>query len=91
MMDDIALIEPYPVMDEFCCGLARIEDLGDAARFVLFSEAVQYEDGNRAVKIVAKKIILPNYAIKPAVELAGRYVARKAARIAGRRLMELVR
>lgn len=85
------LIEPYPIEDEFCCGLARIEDLGGNARFVLYTEQVLYEFGAETVKVVRAKVILPLEAIRPGVEMTLGFLARKAARAAGDKLLRLVR
>lgn len=89
--DDVVLIEPWPIEDEFCCGLARIEDLGETARFVLYTERTLYECGNETVQCVRAKVILPLSAIRPGIEMTLAFLARKAAKAAGDRLLRLVR
>lgn len=85
------LIEPVPVEDEFCCGLACIEELDGAARFVLYTDQVRYEDDGRPIRVVRKKIILPLSAIGPGVEMTLGFLARRAARAAGDKLLRLVK
>jgi hypothetical protein len=85
------LIEPMPIEDEFCSGLARIEDVGGCARFVLYSEQTLFEAGERTVWVVRKKIVLPIQAIKPGVEMTLGYLARQAVTAAGDRLLRTVK
>lgn len=85
-----ALIEPIPIADEYSCGLAHIEDLGDTARFVFYTDQVLYEDGNRPIRVVSRKIIVPLSAIRPGIDMALRYMARRTVRTASRKLLRLV-
>ena len=89
--DGIPLIEPIPVHDEFCLGLARIEDLGSEARFVLYTDRVLYEAGDQPARVVCLKVVLPLSAIKEGVEMAIAFLARKAMRVAGDRILRLVK
>lgn len=91
MSSELSLMEPFPIDDEFCCGLACIEDLGQQARFVLYSNQVRYEDGCRPIRVVQKKIILPFDAIRPGVEMTLGFLARRAVSVAGASLIRLVR
>jgi hypothetical protein len=76
--ENIPLIEPVPVEDELCSGLARIEDVGGiAARFVLYHVQTLYEVGDTAF-VVKRKIILPYKAIPPGIEMTVGYMARRS-------------
>lgn len=86
-----ALIEPYPIEDEFCSGLACIEDLDGVARFVLYTDQVRYEDDGQPIRVVRKKIVLPLAAIKPGVEMTLGYLARKGIRAAGAAVLRMVK
>lgn len=88
----LPLIEPVPIEDEFCCGLARIEDVGESnARFVLYTTQALYECGEEPANVVKRKIILPLEAIKPGIDMTLSYLAKRAARAVGDRLLRLVR
>lgn len=89
--EKIPLIEPTPVEDDFCSGLARIEDVGGCARFVLYSEQTLYEAGEQTIRAVRRKIVLPISAIGPGVDMALAYMARRVVTIAGGRLLRLVK
>lgn len=81
----IRLIEPVPVEDDLCTGLAMIEDLGFCARFVLFHQQTCYETG-RDVCVVKRKIVLPIVAIQPGLEMAAGFLGRRAIAGAGKLL-----
>lgn len=84
--ENIPLVEPVPIEDELCSGLARIEDVGGiAARFVLYHVQTLYEVGATAC-VVKRKIILPYEAIPPSIEMAVGFMARRS----GERLLRLV-
>jgi hypothetical protein len=83
------LIEPVPIEDELCTGLALIEDLGFGARFVLFAEQTSYESGGAVVNVVKRKIVVPIEAIGPGIALVFAFLARRAG-AAGQRLLRLV-
>lgn len=85
------LIEIVPIEDQYCSGLARIEDLGGDARFVLYTTQTLYEAGDQPANVVKVKVILPLAAIKEGVEMTLGFLARKAARAAGDHLLRLVR
>lgn len=72
------LVEVVPVEDDYCSGLARIEDLGSCARFVLFTNQTMYEAGNRTVCTVRRKIVLPFDAIWPGIEMATAFATVRA-------------
>ena len=59
LADNLPLIEPVPIDDELCSGLALIEDVsGIAARFVFYHTQTLYEVGATAF-VVKKKLVLP--------------------------------
>lgn len=89
MMQEVPLIEPYPVEDEFCFELVRVEDLGDAVRFVLASPQTRFEE-NRPVRVITKKIVLPYSNVRPGVEMTVAFLARKAVAAGGAKLLSLV-
>jgi len=83
----LPLVEPVPIEDELCSGLALVEDVaGVAARFVLYHTQTLYEVG-ATVFVVKKKIVLPYGAIPPGVEIAANFMARRAGR---GRMLEVV-
>ncbi len=86
----LRLVEPMPVEDDLCSGLALIEDLDMGARFVLYARQTLYETGD-TMNVVKRKIVLPTSAIGPGLEMAGRYLAKRAVRIPGAALLRLVR
>jgi hypothetical protein len=58
LADTLPLIEPVPIDDELCSGLALIEDVsGIAARFVFYHTQTLYEAG--ATAFVVKKVAVP--------------------------------
>lgn len=77
---DMALIEPVPIDDDLCTGLAMVEDLGCAVRFVLYAEHTVYETGDR-VFVVKRKIVLPIKAVQPALEMTIGFLARRTLRV----------
>lgn len=84
------LTEPVPIDDEFCMGLAAIEDLGSCVRFVLFSEQTCFEAGNLRVCVVRKKIVIPFSAVAPALQMTSAFMARRAAAVVRDRVLHLV-
>lgn len=82
MNGGIELIEPVPIDDDLCTGLALVEDLGCAARFVLFAEQTSYETGDK-IFVVKRKIVLPVGTIQPALELTVAFLARRMVRVTG--------
>jgi len=83
----LPLVEPVPIEDELCSGLALIEDVaGIAARFVLYHTQTLYEVGT-TVFVVKKKIILPYAAIPFGVKMTAEFMARRAGR---GRMLQLV-
>ena len=85
--ESLPLVEPVPIDDELCSGLALIEDVaGVAARFVLYHTQTLYEVG-ATVFVVKKKIILPYAAIPFGVRMTAEFMARRAAR---GRMLQLV-
>lgn len=87
----VALIEPVLIEDDFCSGLARIEDVAGCARFILYSQQTLFEAGEQVVYVVKRKIVLPIGAIMPGIEMTTAYLARRAISIAGDRLLRMVR
>ena len=85
--ESLPLVEPVPIEDELCSGLALIEDVaGIAARFVLYHTQTLYEVG-ATVFVVKKKIILPYAAIPFGVKMTAEFMARRGAR---GRMLQLV-
>ena len=81
--DNIALVEPVPIEDELCSGLARIEDVaGIAARFVLYHMQPIYEVGATAF-VVKRKIVLPYQTIPPVVDMATDFMTRRMSTTGG--------
>lgn len=72
-------IEPMPVEDDLCTALGAIEDLGFGARFVLYSEQTCFESGSR-VRVVKRKIVLPDEAIIPGLMMTFTFLARRGGR-----------
>jgi len=78
--ENLPLIEPVPIEDELCSGLALIEDVsGIAARFVFYHAQTLYEAG-ATVFVVKNKIVLPYGAVPFSVTMTAEYMARRAAR-----------
>ncbi len=90
LIGEVSLIEPVPIEDVYCSGLARIEDLGSEARFVLYTNQVLYEAGDTEARVVKVKVVLPLSAIKEGVEMTLAFLARKAVTAAGHHLLRLV-
>jgi hypothetical protein len=85
--ENLPLVEPVPIEDELCSGLALIEDVaGIAARFVLYHTQTLYEVGT-TVFVVKKKIIMPYAAIPFGVKMTAEFMARRAG---GGRMLQLV-
>lgn len=86
MGQQLKLIEPVPVDDDLCTGLALIENVGGmGARFVLYAEQTLYETGD-TVCAVKRKIVVPYAAIRPGLRLTLGFLARRSAPVMGRRL-----
>lgn len=75
MRNKLKLIEPVPIDDDLCAGVALIEDADVGARFVLFARRTCYETGT-VEAVVKRKIIVPVASICPAIELALHYLVR---------------
>lgn len=84
------LVEQVPIEDDLCSRLALIEDLGFGARFVLSHDQTVYETGEQ-ISAVKRKIVLPYEAIRPGVDMALSFLARRAVVVSGQRLLRLVR
>jgi hypothetical protein len=79
MGQQLKLIEPVPIDDDLCTGLALIEDVsGLGARFVLYAEQTLYESGD-TVCAVKRKIVVPYAAIRPGLQLTAGFLARRTA------------
>lgn len=74
----VPLIEPVPIEDDLCSGLALIEDVDLGLRFVLFHRQTCYETGE-TVLVVKRKIVLPVSAVRPALEYVAGHLARRFA------------
>jgi len=88
-MESVLLIEPVPIDDDLCAGLALIEDLGCCVRLVMYSQQTIYETGDH-VHVVKRKIVIPVDVIVPVLEMTIRYVAQHFGRALGSRLLWLV-
>lgn len=86
----LPVVEPVPVEDKICSGLAFIEDMGWGARFVLVSVQRLYEGDQQQICSVKEKIVLPTNAIRPGISMASDFIARKVVRVAGSHLLRLV-
>jgi len=75
------ITEPVPIDDDLCGELAMIEDLGFGARFVVVATQTIYETGEQ-VRVVKRKIVLPDRAIFAAFDMVLRWIAARAARFA---------
>jgi len=85
--ENLPLVEPVPIEDELCSGLALIEDVaGVAARFVLYHTQTLYEVG-ATVFVVKKKIVMPYTAIPYGVRMTAEFMSRRASR---GRMLQLV-
>jgi hypothetical protein len=85
--ESLPLVEPVPIDDELCSGLALIEDVaGVAARFVLYHTQTLYEVG-ATVFVVKKKIVMPYTAIPYGVKMTAEFMSRRASR---GRMLQLV-
>lgn len=73
----LPLIEPVPIDDELCSGLAMIEDLGFGGRFVFFAKQTSYETGTDLL-VVKRKIVLPTDVIGPCFERAIDFLSQHA-------------
>lgn len=71
---NLSLIEPVPIDDDLCSGLAQIEDVGLGARFVFFARQTSYEAAAQ-VLVVKRKIVLPLDVIIPSLETAIAFLA----------------
>ena len=86
LADNLPLIEPVPIDDELCSGLALIEDVsGIAARFVFYHTQTLYEAGATAF-VVKKKVVLPYGAIPFGAKMTAEFMARRT----GGRLLRIV-
>jgi hypothetical protein len=86
LADTLPLIEPVPIDDELCSGLALIEDVsGIAARFVFYHTQTLYEAGATAF-VVKKKVVLPYGAIPFGAKITAEFMARRT----GGRLLRIV-
>ncbi|HEX4114169.1 MAG TPA: hypothetical protein VH020_16670 [Stellaceae bacterium] len=72
--NELPLIEPVPIDDDLCSGLAQIEDVGLGARFVFFARQMSYEAESQ-VLVVKRKIVLPLDVIIPSLETAIAFLA----------------
>jgi hypothetical protein len=87
----LPLVEPVPIVDEYCSGLGQIEDVdGAAARFVLYTAQTVYPS-NEPVWVVTKKILLPYKAIPTGIEMATTFSVRHALNHAGQGVLKLVK
>lgn len=59
MTDDaLRLIEPVPIDDDLCAGLALIEDVGVGFRLVYYSRQTCYETGE-SMNVIKRKLVIP--------------------------------
>ncbi len=74
------LIEPVPIADDFVQGIAKIEQIGPCARFVLYAEQGLPELGGATVRVVVGKVVIPIEALPAAIKMAAEFYARCALR-----------
>lgn len=77
------LIEPIPITDEFVQGVAKIEQIGPCARFVLFTDQTMWEAGNIRARVIVKKIIIPIDALPYSIKQATDFLAMRAMNAVG--------
>jgi hypothetical protein len=88
--DEPRPLELVPIEDALCTRLHLIEDVGFGARFVLTHDQTLYETG-AAISVIKHKIVLPYAAIRPGIEMALEFMARRAVRVTGQRLLRQVK
>jgi hypothetical protein len=69
MSGQLQLIEPVPIDDDLCSGVALIEDTGVGARLVFYAEQTNYESNTEAC-VIKRKIVVPIEAFAPLFEMA---------------------
>ena len=62
-------IEPIPLSDVFCMGIAKIEVIGPNARFFMYADQGSL-DGDGADRVIVAKFILPVEAIPKCIKQA---------------------
>ena len=73
----LSLIEPVPIDDDLCTGLATIEPVGLGVRLVFFAEQTLYES-NTSAAVIKRKIVLPTDALEELGAIALRHLANRA-------------
>lgn len=89
-LQQLPLIEPVPIDDDFCSGLAAIEDLGTHGRFVLYVDQTIYEANNQQARVVRRKIVMSWEDALCAAQMVLAFIAARAVRLAGERVLRLV-
>lgn len=64
----VPLIEPCPVPDTFCTGLARAEVHGNIIHFILYAEHCDAE--GRIERVIVARILMPKESVPAAVRMA---------------------
>lgn len=89
-VDELRPLELVPIEDALCTRLHVIEDLGFGARFVLTHDQTLYETG-APISVIKHKIVLPYAEIRPGIDMAVAFLARRAVRMTGQRLLRQVK
>ena len=86
----LALIEPVPIDDDLCSGLALVEEAGVGARMVFFARQRVYESGGYA-RVVKAKVVVPVEELPALIEMAARHLLACARRPAPDATLRVVR
>jgi hypothetical protein len=70
---DIQLVEPVPIDDELCTGLALVEHVGLGARFVFYAAQTCYESRSQ-IFVVKRKVVLPLTAMRPGLRTIAEFL-----------------
>jgi hypothetical protein len=62
-------IEPIPLSDTFCMGIAKIEIIGPNARFFMYSDQASLNDAG-IERVIVAKFVLPVEAIPKCIKQA---------------------
>jgi hypothetical protein len=76
--DTMQTLEPNTVPDTFAVGLHAIEQIGPCVRFVFFTVQTIPELGHLPVRIIHKKLVLPEVSLAPGMDATMRYMGLSA-------------
>lgn len=69
----MTLIEPVPIDDDYCDGLALLEHAGPNVRLVIFARQTIYETGESA-NALKRKLVMPRAALHALHDQVGRFL-----------------